>query len=145
MVLSYTMSDAPPRRFNAAAASATRRLLVNAASVVLALALCAPSPARADFHRGDLVPTSRRAQFHGERTAWHDLLATHCPTFDRDGVVAVPLPRPTNLSDDDAYKIRLSFDSDRHHTDWMTVIPEKKVRSIHWFPYDRVGDVDADP
>ncbi|EEH51521.1 uncharacterized protein MICPUCDRAFT_7807, partial [Micromonas pusilla CCMP1545] len=69
---------------------------------------------------------SRRAQFHGERTAWHDLLATHCPTFDRDGVVAVPLPRPTNLSDDDAYKIRLSFDSDRHHTDWMTVIPEKK-------------------
>ena len=22
---------------------------------------------------------------------------------------------------------------------------ENKVRSIHWFPYDRVGDVDADP
>merc|ERR1719199_1615855 len=37
------MSAAPPRRFNAAAASATRRLLVNAASVVLALALGFPS------------------------------------------------------------------------------------------------------
>jgi len=77
---------------------------------------------RSDFHRGDLVPTSRRAQFHGERTNWHDLFARHCALFGKDGAVAVPLPKPVGLKEHDTYKIQLSFDHDRHVTGWLTLI-----------------------
>ena len=69
----------------------------------------------ADYHHGDLVPTARRAQFHGQRTHWHDLTARHCPKFGEDHAVAVPIPKPTSWREDDEYKISLSFEGDRHH------------------------------
>jgi hypothetical protein len=96
-----------------------------------AAALCAVTlclvfvPATCDFHRGDLIATSRRAQFHGSRTQWHDLLARHCPIFGVDSVVAISLPEPRELRADDSYKLAFSFDHDRHLTGWMTIFDAK--------------------
>lgn len=57
-------------------------------ALLLVLATLSPSPAAGDFHRGDLVPTARRAQFHGSRTHWHDLLGRGCSVSRRKGVSA---------------------------------------------------------
>lgn len=92
------------------------------ALLALACACLLPVPARSDFHRGDLVSASRRAQFHGSRTHWHDLLARHCPTFAVDRVVALPIPKPLSFRPDDEYKIALSFDGDRHATTWLPIL-----------------------
>ena len=95
----------------------------HAAAALLSLSLgCFFAIARGDFHRGDLIASSRRAQFHGQRTQWHDLLARHCPTFGVDRVVAVALPRPLELKEQDDYKLALAFDHDRHLTGWLTLI-----------------------
>ncbi|ACO62440.1 predicted protein, partial [Micromonas commoda] len=91
-------------------------------SVYLLAALLAATGfelATADYHHGDLVPTARRAQFHGQRTHWHDLTARHCPKFGEDHAVAVPIPKPTSWREDDEYKISLSFEGDRHLTGWL--------------------------
>lgn len=96
-------------------------------------------PATADFHRGDLVPASRRAQFHGSRTTWHDLFARHCPTFGVDAVVAVPLPKPLSFRDNDEYKLQLSFDHDRHVTRWVTVL-DKATRDEYALHLKGVAD-----
>ena len=95
----------------------------HATAALLSLSLgCFFAIARGDFHRGDLIASSRRAQFHGQRTQWHDLLARHCPTFGVDRVVAVALPRPLELKEQDDYKLALAFDHDRHLTGWLTLI-----------------------
>ena len=95
----------------------------HAAAALLSLSLgCFFAIARGDFHRGDLIASSRRAQFHGQRTQWHDLLARHCPSFGVDRVVAVALPRPLELKEQDDYKLALAFDHDRHLTGWLTLI-----------------------
>ena len=99
-----------------------RRVSALRAPLALACACLLPVPARSDFHRGDLVSASRRAQFHGSRTQWHDLLARHCPTFAVDRVVALPIPKPLSFRPDDEYKIALSFDGDRHATTWLPVL-----------------------
>jgi hypothetical protein len=96
-----------------------------AASLLLLTLGCFFARARGDFHRGDLIASSRRAQFHGQRTQWHDLLARHCPSFGEDRVVAIALPKPLELKDTDDYKLALAFDHDRHLTGWLTLIDEK--------------------
>ena len=93
-----------------------------AASLLLLTLGCFFARARGDFHRGDLIASSRRAQFHGQRTQWHDLLARHCPSFGEDRVVAIALPKPLELKDTDDYKLALAFDHDRHLTGWLTLI-----------------------
>ena len=93
-----------------------------AASLLLLPLGCFFARARGDFHRGDLIASSRRAQFHGQRTQWHDLLARHCPSFGEDRVVAIALPKPLELKDTDDYKLALAFDHDRHLTGWLTLI-----------------------
>ena len=102
-------------------------------SVYLLVALLAATwfePSLADYHHGDLVPTARRAQFHGQRTHWHDLTARHCPKFGEDHAVAVPIPKPTSWREDDEYKISLSFEGDRHLTGWLLVM-SKSIREAH--------------
>jgi hypothetical protein len=102
-------------------------------SVYLLAALLAATgfvPSLADYHHGDLVPTARRAQFHGQRTHWHDLTARHCPKFGEDHAVAVPIPKPTSWREDDEYKISLSFEGDRHLTGWLLVM-SKSIREAH--------------
>ena len=99
-----------------------RHSSVFAPLALVALSAVLPLGALADFHRGDIVPSSRRAQFHGSRTQWHDLLARHCPRFAVDSVVAVPIPKPLSFRPTDAYKIMLAFDHDRHLTEWLPLI-----------------------
>ena len=101
-----------------------------AASLLLLTLGCFFARARGDFHRGDLIASSRRAQFHGQRTQWHDLLARHCPSFGEDRVVAIALPKPLELKDTDDYKLALAFDHDRHLTGWLTLIDEKPRATI---------------
>ena len=93
-----------------------------AASLLLLTLGCFFAHARGDFRRGDLIASSRRAQFHGQRTQWHDLLARHCPSFGVDRVVAIALPKPLELKEEDDYKLALAFDHDRHLTGWLTLI-----------------------
>lgn len=100
-------------------------LLVATLTLVLA-----PCGARGDFHRGDLVPTARRAQFHGVRTHWHDLLGKHCPKFALDHIVALPIPRPVSFKEEDEYKIAFTFDGDRHLTSWLTIL-SKPLAELH--------------
>lgn len=121
--------DTPPRRVSLGSARARAMRLAartgrsSAAASLLLLTLgCFFARACGDFHRGDLIASSRRAQFHGHRTQWHDLLARHCPSFGVDRVVAIALPKPLELKEEDDYKLALAFDHDRHLTGWLTLI-----------------------
>lgn len=76
------------------------------------------------------MPTARRAQFHGSRTHWHDLLAKHCPKFALDHTVALPIPKPLSFREEDEYKISFSFEGDRHLTSWLTVL-SKPLAELH--------------
>jgi len=108
------------------AARGSPRLVVSVLSAFASLLLLlllplAAAPARA-FGGGDFVPTARRAQFHGRRTAWHDLLGRHCPRFGAATSAALPLERPESWSEGDTYKLSLSFAHDRLATPWLAVI-----------------------
>ncbi|KAK9836933.1 hypothetical protein WJX81_000603 [Elliptochloris bilobata] len=67
-------------------------------------------------------PTSRRAQFHGVRTTWHDLLGRNCPRFGIDTLTVIQLPHPKAFGQADAYKVQLAFDGDRVLTPWLKLI-----------------------
>ena len=63
----------------------------------------------AAFGAGDFVPCARRAQFHGKRTQWLDLLGRHCPRFGAAASAAMPLEMPEDWKQDDTYKVSMSF------------------------------------
>ncbi|GMH35844.1 hypothetical protein BSKO_03712 [Bryopsis sp. KO-2023] len=98
---------------------------------VLLLSLLIPSSS-GNFHPSDFIQTSRRAQFHGKRTHWHDLLGRHCPRFGVNTVIAVPLPKPKGFDDVDDYKVQLSFDHERLLTSWVTVIAKHPRLAVGW-------------
>ena len=103
---------------------------VHACLLATLMAAVGVAPSAADYHHGDLVPTARRAQFHGQRTHWHDLTARHVPKFGEDHAVAVPIPKPSAWKEDDEYKIALSFEGDRHLTGWLLVM-SRSIREAH--------------
>lgn len=88
----------------------------------IVISACSVSLVAANYQDGEFVPSARRAQFHGVRTTWHDLLGRHCPRFGQDRVVAVPLPYPKGHHASDDYKISFSFDHDRLVTHWLRII-----------------------
>ncbi|EFN54175.1 hypothetical protein CHLNCDRAFT_17489, partial [Chlorella variabilis] len=92
-----------------------------AALLLLLVASCRGT----EFQEGDFVPSARRAQFHGQRTHWHDILGQHCPKFGVKRLVAVPLPQPLGYKAADDYKVQFSFDGDRHLTPWLPVIGKR--------------------
>lgn len=94
----------------------------SSSNVILISLLSTLSVALCQFQDGEYVPTARRAQFHGSRTQWHDLLGRHCPRFASDLVVTVPLPRPLGYTSADEYKLSLAFDGERIVTPWLTLI-----------------------
>mmetsp|Transcript_9590 Transcript_9590/g.18078 ORF Transcript_9590/g.18078 Transcript_9590/m.18078 type:complete len:223 (-) Transcript_9590:230-898(-) len=97
--------------------STFERLLVNIVIGILA------APAFADFRPGDFIPSSRKGQFLGTRTQWHDLIGRHCPRFAMDRTVVLPIPRPVGLVGNEEYKLSFSFEGERHITPWLTVLP----------------------
>lgn len=72
----------------------TRALARQRITGIILVLVSLVKPGLGNFHPGDFVQTSRRAQFHGQRTHWHDLLGRHCPKFGQYNVVAIPLPKP---------------------------------------------------
>mmetsp|Transcript_26159 Transcript_26159/g.46522 ORF Transcript_26159/g.46522 Transcript_26159/m.46522 type:complete len:219 (-) Transcript_26159:98-754(-) len=75
-----------------------------------------------------------------KRTHWHDLLGRHCPRFGLDKVVAVPLPKPVDFKPQGGtfeYKLSLSFNGDRFHTPWLSVIG-KKINAVPMIEVDLV-------
>lgn len=115
-----------------------RYLSEHAAVVVFAVFLV--GLAKADFQEGEYIPTSRRAQYQAKRTHWHDLLGRHCPRFGLDKVVAVPLPKPVDFKPQGGtfeYKLSLSFNGDRFHTPWLSVIG-KKINAVPMIEVDLV-------
>ena len=84
-----------------------------ATPLLLSLSLgCFSAVARGDFRRGGLIASSRRAQFHGRDAVARP--AGGAAAFGVDRVVAVALPRPLELKEQDDYKLALAFDHDRH-------------------------------
>ncbi|PSC71398.1 ATP-dependent helicase deoxyribonuclease subunit B [Micractinium conductrix] len=103
--------------------SSVEPLLRRLALRCLAALLLGVAAARAtEFQESDFVPAARRAQFHGQRTHWHDILGSHCPKFGVKRLVAVPLPQPQGYKAADEYKLQLSFDGDSHVTPWLAII-----------------------
>lgn len=88
--------------------SAALRVLPTALPVVALLLACL-RPCAGDYHAGDVVPSSRRGQFHASRTQWHDLQGRLCPRFGLARTVALPLPRPVGFQPGDEYKLQLAF------------------------------------
>lgn len=94
--------------------------------LVAKLLLLFSSYVSANFHDGDIVPASRRGQFHGSRTMWHDLLGRHCPKFAVESKVAIPIPQPKGYKViHQYYKIQFVFDGDRVHSPWIQIIGKK--------------------
>ncbi len=127
------------------------------AIVLIAFGSFLTTASAAYHHHGDYVSTSRMAQFTGVRTHWHDLLGQHCPRFGEERTVryydrchsprclltqkeimfqvALPIPKPSGFQTTDDYKIRLSFEGERHLTPWLKVLGGKMD---HRVPYVRV-------
>ncbi|KAI7841961.1 hypothetical protein COHA_004488 [Chlorella ohadii] len=101
------------------------QLLQLGSRLLLLVLLVATGCSGSEFQDGDFVPASRRAQFHAQRTHWHDILGQHCPKFGVKRLVAVPLPQPTGLKVADDYKVQFSFDGDRHLTPWLSIIGKR--------------------
>lgn len=75
-----------------------------------------------NFHYGDYVQMARRSQFNYQRTSWHDLQGRHCPRFEQDSVVSIPIPKPKLFNEVDEYKIQLAFDHERLLSSWLTIL-----------------------
>eukprot|EP00891_Asterochloris_glomerata_P007610 jgi/Astpho2/7610/e_gw1.00115.120.1_t len=94
-----------------------------AAWLLLTALMCQQVPSGAtSFQVGEFVPASRRAQVHGKRTHWQDLLGRNCPHFGEQTVAVVPLGLFGGLSTVDKYKVSFSFDGERLVTPWLTLI-----------------------
>eukprot|EP00210_Caulerpa_lentillifera_P004612 g4398.t1 len=65
---------------------------------------------------------SRRSQFENQRTNWHDLQGRHCPRFEQETFVAIPIPKPKDYHELDEYKIQFAFDHERLVSSWLTII-----------------------
>eukprot|EP00899_Mesostigma_viride_P027498 jgi/Mesvir1/7933/Mv11855-RA.1 len=92
----------------------------------------------ATFRDGDSVPMARRGQYHGTRTHWHDALGRHCPKFNVDTMVALPIPKPVGFQEEDVYKLSLAFAGDRYLLPWMLIfgpgvdkLPHIHVDMVH--------------
>ena len=108
---------------------------------ILAVLLLCPC-ASANFHAGDFVQMSRRGQFRQQRTTWHDLQGRHCPRFNVDTRVAIPIHKPKDYDELDEYKMQLSLDHGRLFSAWVTILakPDAPGAGIDLFHAHRLTD-----
>ncbi|KAK4800946.1 hypothetical protein SAY86_021433 [Trapa natans] len=89
--------------------------------LILLLALLLPSICDA-YRPGDIVPMSRRGQYHSSRTAWQDLIGRQCPIFAVNREVLIPIPKPTGFTGADPYKISFQVGREKFLIPWLFVI-----------------------
>ncbi|XP_075510307.1 uncharacterized protein LOC142546466 [Primulina tabacum] len=77
------------------------------------------------YRPGDIVPMSRKWQYHSERTMWHDMIGRHCPIFAVNREALIPLPKPTGYTGADPYKISFQVGREKFHIPWLFVINRK--------------------
>ncbi|OWM67061.1 uncharacterized protein LOC116208428 [Punica granatum] len=85
------------------------------------LVLLLPSICNA-YRPGDIVPMSRRGQYHSSRTVWQDLIGRHCPVFAVNREVLIPIPKPTGFTGADPYKISFQVGREKFLIPWLYVI-----------------------
>uniref|UniRef100_A0A2P2LF56 Uncharacterized protein MANES_09G116800 n=1 Tax=Rhizophora mucronata TaxID=61149 RepID=A0A2P2LF56_RHIMU len=94
------------------------------ASWVLLLLLSLPSICVA-YRPGDIVPMSKKGQYHSSRTLWQDMIAKHCPIFGVNREVLVPIAKPTGYTGADPYKISFQVGREKFQIPWLFVINRK--------------------
>ncbi|GAA0167189.1 endodeoxyribonuclease [Lithospermum erythrorhizon] len=94
--------------------------------LLFSLVLILSSSNLVNSHRpGDIVPMSRRGQYHSSRTVWHDMIGHHCPIFGVNREVLIPIPKPTGYTGADPYKISFQVGRDKFYVPWLFVINRK--------------------
>eukprot|EP00271_Cylindrocystis_brebissonii_P005075 TRINITY_DN17015_c0_g1_i1.p1 TRINITY_DN17015_c0_g1~~TRINITY_DN17015_c0_g1_i1.p1 ORF type:complete len:229 (-),score=43.51 TRINITY_DN17015_c0_g1_i1:1396-2082(-) len=102
-----------------------RRLADVAGLLFFFLATCATA---AGYAPGEIVPMSRRGQYHNMRTEWHDTLGRHCPRFAVEREVVLPIPRPIGLASHEVYKMAFMVGQERFSTPWLLILGLKNTK-----------------
>mmetsp|Transcript_33695 Transcript_33695/g.86319 ORF Transcript_33695/g.86319 Transcript_33695/m.86319 type:complete len:226 (+) Transcript_33695:34-711(+) len=71
--------------------------------------------------QGDPVQTFKRMRFGDQRTVWSDVLVGQGPLFDVDRAVELHLPTADNFMETTAVKLQLSYDNEKHVSEWLTL------------------------
>ncbi|KAB5561794.1 hypothetical protein DKX38_006751 [Salix brachista] len=77
------------------------------------------------YRPGDIVPMSKKGQYHSSRTAWHDMIGKHCPIFAVNREVLIPIARPTGYTGTDPYKLSFQVGKEKLLIPWLFVINRK--------------------
>ncbi|XP_077216733.1 ATP-dependent helicase/deoxyribonuclease subunit B [Tasmannia lanceolata] len=77
------------------------------------------------YKPGDIVPMSKRGQYHSSRTVWHDVIGRHCPIFAVNREVLIPIAKPTGYTGADPYKISFQVGREKFLIPWLLLINRK--------------------
>ncbi|KAE8694927.1 putative NT domain of poly(A) polymerase and terminal uridylyl transferase-containing protein [Hibiscus syriacus] len=77
------------------------------------------------YRPGDIVPMSKMGQYHSSRTVWHDVIGKHCPIFDVNREVLIPIAKPTGYTGADPYKISFQVGKEKFLVPWLFLINRK--------------------
>ncbi|KAJ6395227.1 hypothetical protein OIU77_020484 [Salix suchowensis] len=77
------------------------------------------------YRPGDIVPMSKKGQYHSSRTAWHDMIGKHCPIFAVNREVLIPIAKPTGYTGTDPYKLSFQVGKEKLLIPWLFVINRK--------------------
>ncbi|CAK7343604.1 unnamed protein product [Dovyalis caffra] len=77
------------------------------------------------YRPGDIVPMSKRGQYHSSRTVWHDMIGKHCPIFAVNREVLIPIAKPTGYTGADPYKISFQVGKEKFLIPWLFVVNRK--------------------
>jgi hypothetical protein len=66
------------------------------------------------YHTNDVVPSLRKSQYRGYRTAWSEMLHHEAPRFAQDRTVSLLLKSASEmqLASEDEFKVMLAFDDE---------------------------------
>ncbi|XP_027072755.1 uncharacterized protein LOC113776115 [Coffea eugenioides] len=77
------------------------------------------------YRPGDIVPMSRRGQYHSSRSVWYDMIGRHCPTFAVNREALIPIPKPTGYTGADPHKISFQVGREKFYIPWLFLINRK--------------------
>ena len=93
-----------------------------------------------DISASRATTTRRKAQYKSAIWTTNDAQAAHVAIAMREKAEELGMEIVTEVRALDAW-----HDAEERHQKYVEKNRANKARSIHWFPYDRVGVVNADP